>query len=117
LILRVTWSVDIVSVTGVWPPGERTAVGLEEYEDLPEDSPWGDDQFVAELGADVRDVLAGVEESRLPELAAAWVGIEEFASFADSDSGWSESLIEQFVGLARRARAVLGQADDISVRV
>lgn len=83
----VPWSLDIVSTTCLWPPR------------------WTDaEEGVEELDEQVRDVLASVDDGSVPELAARWAGIEEFRYFSDSDSDWARSLVQDLVGLARRAK-------------
>ncbi len=57
-----------------------------------------------ELGLPVRDALAGVDGSRLPELAARWARGEELARYTDSTPESILDLVVKIVGLARRAR-------------
>ncbi|MDF2710356.1 MAG: hypothetical protein K0R62_6008 [Nonomuraea muscovyensis] len=52
----------------------------------------------------VRDVLAGVDDARLPALAEQWAAIEEFSRFTYDDEGYTLSLVKDLVGLARRAK-------------
>ncbi|MFG6196113.1 hypothetical protein [Nonomuraea sp. JJY05] len=49
----------------------------------------------------MRDTLADVDDERLPELARQWAGAAEAGNLL--------SLVEAFVGLARRAR----EADEL----
>jgi hypothetical protein len=50
------------------------------------DIPWGSDgPWVVALEDRVRDALAGVDDARLPELAAWWTEIEEPAGYTDAE--------------------------------
>lgn len=103
-ILQVPWNPALVSTVSVWPPEEGKPQTLEEYNDLPEDSPWQSDQFVEQLSTEVRDTLAGVDDARLHDLAAEWARIEEFSAFTSIEPGWLPALVHDLVALARRAR-------------
>lgn len=71
---------------------------------MPADSPWHGEEFVEQPATDVRDNLATVDGSRLPEPVARWVRIEEFAGHTDVAVDWAKSPIAELVGLAGRAR-------------
>jgi hypothetical protein len=66
----------------------------------PETKP--EERWLEELNLQVRDALATAGDARLPALAAEWAQIEEFHSWLNVDDALS--LIEDLVGLARRAR-------------
>ncbi|WP_144069996.1 hypothetical protein [Nonomuraea indica] len=101
---EVGWSVDLVETEDLYPPPEGAPRSDEEWDALPEDSPYVDGPGIAELSVKVRDVLADVDDARLPALAEQWAAIEEFSHFTDDDDGYMLSLIKDLVGLARRAR-------------
>ncbi|MDN3355628.1 hypothetical protein [Actinomadura sp. DC4] len=101
-ILDVPWSVDLVDGVNVWPPQETAPASVEEFERLPEDSPWQTGPWLSELKASVRDALADVDESALPAIAERWTRIEEFSGHMDVVH--ARELIDDFVALARRAR-------------
>jgi hypothetical protein len=103
LIRGVPYELDMVRTIGVWPPPESAPKTEEEYEALPDDSPWKDDgPLLEELDLQTRDTLASVNDGQVPALAAQWVQIEEFRNAADPE--YMRSLIQELVGLARRAR-------------
>ncbi|MFI7133932.1 hypothetical protein ACIBQ1_50220 [Nonomuraea sp. NPDC050153] len=102
-IRGVPWSVDLVEMEEIYPPPEGAPTTEEEWNVLPEDSPYLDGPGIEELSASVRDTLADVDDERLPELARQWAEIEEFGTW-NTDNGYLLSLIEAFVGLARRAK-------------
>ena len=77
-IRRVPWEPDIVPRAPVWPSPESEPTGKEQYDALPEDSPWKTGPWLDELGAPVRDTLAALDDSSIPDLAAQWAQIEEF---------------------------------------
>ena len=101
-IRGVPWDVDLVRTVLVWPPPETQPATEEEYEALPEDSPWKEGPLLQALDRDVRDTLGTVDDARLPALAAQWARIEEFHHTMRTDDALS--LIKDLVGLARRAR-------------
>lgn len=105
LIRRTRWSSDIVPCTVVWPPTGGRPANLEDYERLPEDAPWKTAKFsIMELGTDVRNALADVDDSRLLSLAGAWAGVGEFAKFSDSTAAGLLPVVTDLVKLAREAR-------------
>lgn len=91
------WRLDLVEETTVWPtspkPGPKGPCD--------EDDPWATGPWVSELGPEVRDLLAGVEEADVPTVAAAWVRAEELDGASAEDM---RPLVEELTGLARRAR-------------
>ncbi|WP_143078944.1 hypothetical protein [Nonomuraea pusilla] len=108
LVQGVPWTVDLVPMAMLHPPPEGAPRTAEEWDALPEDSPYLDGGAIVELGASVRDVLAGVDDGRLPDLAARWALIEEFAAW-HLDPGDLLPVARALVALARRAR----QADQL----
>ena len=101
---EVDFSVGLVETVDLYPPPEGAPRSAEEWDALPEDSPYMEGPGIVELPVHVRDVLAGVDDARLPALAEQWAAIEEFSNFTDDDDGYTLSLIKDLVGLARRAR-------------
>jgi hypothetical protein len=103
LIRGVPYELDMVRTIGVWPLPESAPKTEEEYDALPDDSPWKDDgPLLEELDVQTRDTLASVDDGQVPALAAQWVQIEEFHNAADLE--YMRSLIQELVDLARRAR-------------
>ncbi|GAA4483484.1 hypothetical protein GCM10023191_005130 [Actinoallomurus oryzae] len=102
LILGVPWSVGLVETVGVWPPEETRPRSQEEWERLPEDSPWKDGPSLDELPDRIRDALAEVDDGALPSIAGEWSRIEEFGDHPDPTSALR--FVESLVALARRAR-------------
>lgn len=102
-ILRVPWDPELVTTDTAWPPPETRPASLEEYNDLPDDTPWKEGPFVEELGVQVRDALAAVDDARLPGLAAEWAQIEEFRGYETAED--LLPLIRDLAALAKRARA------------
>ncbi|MFI6790883.1 hypothetical protein ACIBG4_26500 [Nonomuraea sp. NPDC050383] len=101
---QVDYSVRLVEVVVLYPPPEGAPRSDEERDALPEDSPYLEGSCIMELPAEARDMLAGVDDARLPMLAEQWAAIEEFSHFTDDDDGYMLSLTKELVGLARRAR-------------
>ncbi len=101
-IRGVPWDAGLVRSVLVWPPPEIKPATKEQYNTLPEGSPWKEGPWLEELDREVCDTLAAVDDARLPALAAQWVRIEEFHNTKSTD--FLLSLIRDLVGLARRAR-------------
>ena len=101
LIRGVPWHVNLVRGVLVWPPPETEPATKEQYNMLPEGSPWKEGPWLQELEREVRDTLATVEDTRLPALAAQWARIEEFHHTMSAEVALS--FIKDLVGLARRA--------------
>lgn len=95
---EVDYSADLVETVELYPPPEGAPHAL------PEDFPYRDGPAIVELLVNVRDVLAGVDDARLPALAEQWAAIEEFSRFTYDDEGYTLSLVKDLVGLARRAK-------------
>ncbi|MFI7146977.1 hypothetical protein ACIBO2_18830 [Nonomuraea sp. NPDC050022] len=101
---QVDYSLGLVETVGLYPPPEGAPRSDEEWDALTEDSPYLEGPGIMELPAEARDMLAGVDDARLPMLAEQWAAIEEFSRFTDDDDGYMLSLTKDLVGLARRAR-------------
>src|SRR5204862_5793274 len=99
----VEYTVDTVRTTGVWSPDITPWPGMEDGEPTP-DSDWEGvtGPWVEELDDRARDVLADVEDSRVANLAEQWARIEEFG--ASTTGAELEPIVEDLIGLARRAR-------------
>jgi hypothetical protein len=104
LVLGESYSVDLIGLTYLYPPPEGAPQSLEEAEALPEGSPYLEGPGIAEFAVRVRDALADVEDDRLQALAARWSEIEELKIYSDTGPHDLLPLIEEFVGLARRAK-------------
>ncbi|GAA2664994.1 hypothetical protein GCM10010412_040940 [Nonomuraea recticatena] len=103
LIRDVPYDLDLVRTITLYPPPEGGPQSLEEWEALPEDSPYKEGPGIEELPADVRDSLAGVPDARLADLAERWGQIEEF--FGRPDEGYLTTLMGELRELAQRAQA------------
>jgi hypothetical protein len=101
-IRKVPWEVGIVPTTMVSPPAETAPKTEAAYNKLPEDSQWKTGPWLEELGLNVRDTLASVDDKQFPALAAQWAKIEEFGGVFDVEG--LRRLIRDLAGLARRAR-------------
>ncbi len=103
LIRRVpTWAPNLVQAIDISPPPETKPGSAEEYDGLPEDSPWKTGPWLIELNGSVRDALATVDDARVSDLAARWAQIEELGGVLTADD--ARALIGDLVGLARRTR-------------
>ncbi|MGW0194186.1 hypothetical protein [Nonomuraea sp. NPDC003201] len=100
---QVGYSLGLVETVGLYPPPEDAPRSDDEWDALPEDSPYREGPGIMELSAKARDMLASVDDAGLPMLAEQWAAIEEFSHFTDDD-GYMLSLTKDLVGLARRAR-------------
>ena len=106
LIGEVPWTFDTVRFELLWPrKRKRDAAVWLVAEGLVEDY-WlkSSEPALQELGASVRDVLADVDDSRLPELAVRWASGAELSQYNDSTPASILDLLVQLVALARRAR-------------
>jgi hypothetical protein len=101
-IRRTPLEPNVVGATLVCPPPENAPATEEAYNELPEGSPWKEGPWLQELAPEVRDALATVDDGQLSNLAAQWVQIEEFPHGLDVKV--IRLLIQELVGLARRAR-------------
>ncbi|MFF3437934.1 hypothetical protein [Streptosporangium sp. NPDC002721] len=69
--------VDTVPLYPSYPdPAPQTD---EEWDALPEDSPYLGGAAIDELPVNARDILAGADDSSLPAVAERWAKIEEFS--------------------------------------
>ncbi|MDR3079704.1 MAG: hypothetical protein LBV60_02025 [Streptomyces sp.] len=94
---QVPWNVDLVGETTVWPTTQ--APGPDGPQD--ENDPWATGPWVSELGAVVRDTLAGVPDADVSAVVARWVQAEELRPASVEDM---KPLAEELVRLARRAQ-------------
>lgn len=102
----VDFSFDLVDAVPLYPsypdPAPQTD---EEWDALPEDSPYLGGAAIYELPVNARDILAGADDSSLPAVAERWTKIEEFSFHSsDDDREYMLSLVKDLVGLARRAK-------------
>jgi len=94
-------SPDTVTTRTVWPPPKTEPSSKDDYDRLPESSPWRTGPWLHELNVEIRDALALVDDVRLPELADRWARIEEFRGTESGDG--LLPLLKELVELARRA--------------
>lgn len=98
----VEWGLDIVKTTSVWPP-EPAPRSPEDFDHLPDDSPWLDYEYqLDEFASEFRDALAALTEAHFQRLETDWIPGEDF-EYYDLDGVRSDfrSLVE----LARRAQS------------
>lgn len=106
IIRNTRWHPELATSMSLWPPHETAPRSWEEYEELPEDSPWKTPgPSLEQLGEDVRDTLAGIADSELPIVAARWAASEPLAQYSDTTAGSVQALLTDLVTLARRAQA------------
>lgn len=99
------WDLETTPFVFVWPPAADEPTSLEEYENLPENSPWKTSPAILqELGTPVRDTLATITDADLPDLAARWAHSEQLSQYGDSTPDAILPLLTDLVELARRAR-------------
>lgn len=104
LVRGVRWNPELVPSISLWPSGDQPA-SIEEYDLLPEDSPWKQiGPGLEELGSSVRDTLADADDARLSQLSVGWAQTEELRRFSDVNQDSLLPLVEDLVRLARRAR-------------
>ncbi|MET9067718.1 hypothetical protein [Streptosporangium sandarakinum] len=101
---HVDYRLGLAETVVLYPPPEGAPRSDEEWDALPEGSPYLEGPGIMELSAKARDMLADVDDARLPTLAEQWAAIEEFSHFTDDDDGYMLSLTRDLVDLARRAR-------------
>ncbi|MFF5206613.1 hypothetical protein [Streptosporangium sp. NPDC000396] len=105
LIADVDLSTELVATVRLYPlypdPVPQTD---EEWDALPEDSPYLSSVGIEELSVNVRDLLADADDARLPRLVERWAKIEEFSHFSSVDMEYLMSVAEGLVGLSRRAK-------------
>ncbi|GAA0382083.1 hypothetical protein Acor_52620 [Acrocarpospora corrugata] len=90
---------DLVSL---YPPPEGAPETDEEWDALPEDSPYLEGPEIAELPDLVRDALAEIGEERVAQLAVQWAQIEEFHGYADPEA--LTTVLRDLRDLAQRAQ-------------
>ncbi|WP_154814480.1 hypothetical protein [Actinophytocola xinjiangensis] len=105
LAQNTRWHPEHVPFVLLWPPAEDEPSSLEEYEDMPEDSPWKTSPAtLQELGVSVRESLASIPDHELPGLATRWAHGENLSQYSDSTPNTILPLVTNLVALARRAR-------------
>jgi len=104
IVRGVPYDDEILTTATVWPPPDTAPASQEEYEDLPDDSPWLTGPWVEALDDGTRDTLAGIEEDRTAEYAARWAEIEEFSTAGVPPRDDLLPLVAELRGLAGRAR-------------
>ncbi|MFI6295997.1 hypothetical protein ACIBEJ_30685 [Nonomuraea sp. NPDC050790] len=102
-IRGVPYAADLVKTIALYPPPEHAPVTDEEWDALPEDSPYLDGPGIDELSAEVRDALADVPDDHLPVLGARWAQVVNFVS--PPDPGDMAALVTELRDLAQRARS------------
>lgn len=96
-VLDVEWSPRLYKSEYIVPTAPQP-----EGPDIPEDSPWFEGPWAADLGVFFRDAFADVDDARLPEISERWRAIEELGGSYPAE--WAREAVEAFVALARRAR-------------
>ncbi|MER6174909.1 hypothetical protein [Streptosporangium sp. NPDC001681] len=104
LIGDVDLSTELVGMVALYPPLEGAPQSDEEWDALPEDSPYLDGPGIEELSVNVRDLLAEANDALLPALVERWAQIEEFSHFSSVDMEYLQSVAQELVGLSRRAK-------------
>ncbi|MEU7889295.1 hypothetical protein AB0B54_27655 [Microbispora bryophytorum] len=105
LMTGVPYTVDLVASMSVYPPPQGAPKSMEEWESLPEDSPYAEGPWIEELPVLVRDALADVDDSRLPEITRQWAQHDEFRDWSPVDKDNLLTLAKELVDLARRAKS------------
>jgi hypothetical protein len=106
LVRSVPFDLDIVRTVDVYPPPEGAPTTDEEWDALPEDSPYFEGPGIEELPVEVRDTLAAIPDVELNDLAERWKQIEEFADFPPAE-GYLLEVITGLRDLARRAQKMI----------
>ncbi|MBG0827009.1 hypothetical protein HS041_04430 [Planomonospora sp. ID67723] len=105
IIADADLSTKLVTTVALYPSYPSPAPQSdEEWDALPDDSPYLSSVGIEELSVNVRDLLAGADDARLPMLVERWAKIEEFSAFSSVDMEYLRSVAEDLVGLSRRAR-------------
>jgi len=97
----VPWTLDTVQTTFIWPPASTKPDTPEDFENLPEDSPWFEDSFLEEFEPTFRDELASFGDAQFRCLAE-WTPSEEWRSDG-FDIELVTSCVKEIVELAKRA--------------
>lgn len=105
LMAGVPYTVDLVESESVYPPPQGAPKSMEEWESLPADSPYAQGPWIEELPLMVRDVLADVDDARLPEIARQWAQADEFRNWSPADKDFLLTSTKELVDLARRAKS------------
>ena len=96
------WTVDTVQTTSVWPP-EPVPKTPDDFDRLPEDSPWFTSEYqLDEFALAFRDALALLAEPQFRRLETDWTPSEEFDDY-DLDAVRSD--FRNLAELAKRAQS------------
>ncbi|MGC5009914.1 hypothetical protein ACLQ2R_04030 [Streptosporangium sp. DT93] len=76
----------------------------EEWDALPDDSPYLGSVGIEELSTNVRDLLAGAGDAHLPGVVERWAKSEQFAYFSSDDLEYLMPVAKDLIGLSRRAK-------------
>ncbi|MGV9779259.1 hypothetical protein [Streptosporangium sp. NPDC003464] len=106
LIADVDLSTELVATMRLYPssypdPFPQTD---EEWDALPEDSPYLSDVSIEELSMNVRDLLAGADDAHLPRVVERWAKSEQFSYFSSADLKYLMPVAKDLIGLSRRAK-------------
>ncbi|WP_371781914.1 hypothetical protein [Streptosporangium subroseum] len=105
LIGDVDLSTELVATVHLYPlypdPAPQTD---EEWDALPEDSPYLSDMGIEELSTNVRDLLAGAADAHLPRVVERWAKSEQFSHFSSADLEYLMPVAKDLIGLSRRAK-------------
>lgn len=96
------WTEDAVQTSFIWPPTPKPET-IEDWERLPDNSPWhSTDYFLEEFAQDFRDRLAAIDSVQFQRLLKEWTPNQNFEGFDIDDL---RACFRDIVALARRARA------------
>ncbi|MFG1941346.1 hypothetical protein [Nonomuraea sp. NPDC048826] len=101
LIGKVPYSDELVKTVVLYPPPDGAPTTDVEVEALPRDSPYLVGPQIEELPVRVRDVLAGFDDARLPDVARRWLTEDPSDNPYERET---RELVEGLVALARRAK-------------
>jgi hypothetical protein len=98
---NATWTPDAVQTRFVWPSGSKPET-FEDWEQLPDNSPWhSSDYFLEEFAQEFRDSLASLGEPHFQRLEQDWAPDENFDGY---DLDEVRAYLRDLVNLAKRAR-------------
>jgi hypothetical protein len=102
-IRGVEWTPETIRLTSVWPPESTKPKTPDDFDRLPEDSPWWTSEYhLDEFDLECRDELASMGDLQLRRLSEEWAPTE---NFEDYDPDGVRSDFERLVNLAKRAQA------------
>ncbi|WP_219506017.1 hypothetical protein [Nonomuraea ceibae] len=94
---------DSTQTVTVYPAPDGAPTTDEEWDALPETSPYLEGPNIEELPVDVRDTLATIPSADLNDIVQQWEQIEEFARMPPA-AGYLLEVITGLRGLAQRAQ-------------